>query len=111
MLHSCSFFLRIVKLATLLLSVGVMAQGGSITFDGFSMATNGNAALTGSGNLQLIPDDLGAGVPGDFKDGSAYVTTPFAISAGTPFGATFTYLMTNSDSSRLRKNGCSGLSL
>lgn len=81
--------------ATLLLSIG-NARAGTINFSGFSMTTNGSANLLGSGNLQLIADDLGTNTD---ADGSAYITTPYAISTTTPFTASFSYLMSNSDSS------------
>jgi MYXO-CTERM domain-containing protein len=85
----------IVRLAGLSLALCIgAAQAGTIVFDGFNMTANGSANLAASGNLQLIPDDLGAGTD---QDGSAYITTPYGISANTKFTATFSYLMSNSD--------------
>jgi hypothetical protein len=83
-----------------LLFAGILAvpvvQADSIVFAGLNMTTNGEADLTGSGNLQLIPEYLGGCCVG--QGGSAYVTAQYEISNGSPFSATFSYSMTNADS-------------
>ena len=82
------------SLAALLLSAG---GAGATTVFGTDMTTNGNTTVLGANDLQLIPDDLGAGTG---QNGSAYITSPVAINAHTHFTATFSFLMSNSDTSQ-----------
>ena len=88
---------RLAGTLGLLLCVGAL-QAGTLTFAGYNFTTNGgngsNPALDGS-NLQIIADDLGAGTG---AEGSAYISQPYTITQNTPFTATFSFLMSNSDS-------------